>query len=191
MTMTLEAVHTPADALVRRDSGIFELIDGELNEKNVGAISSQVGLKLGGRLDAWALAGDRGEVFGADTGFQCFDDDPKRVRKPDVSFVSRERMAPEDVPEGHVLIAPDLAVEVVSPHDTVYEIESKVREYLAAGVRLVWLINPDSRSARVHRGDGSITGIAEDGTLQGEDVLPGFACRLGDVLPVRRARAKV
>ncbi len=105
------------------------------------------------------------------------------MRRPDASFVSYGRLPRENPPLGNVEVAPDLAVEVVSPHDLYSELHTKVREYLAAGVRLVWVIDPQDRSAVTYGPDGAGTFLTEEGLLVGGDVLPGFACRLGDVLP--------
>jgi Uma2 family endonuclease len=114
--------------------------------------------------------------MGADCSYQCFPDRPRLVRKPDVSFICLGRLPEEREPEGHVRIPPDLAIEVLSPNDLDYETDEKVAEYLAAGVRLVWVINPEYRTVLVYRADRSIAGAWEEGELDGEDVLPGFKC---------------
>jgi Uma2 family endonuclease len=82
--------------------------------------------------------------------------------------------------EGHCPIAPDLAVEVVSPNDTAYEIDEKVREFLDAGVPLVWVVNPEQRTVEIHRANGFGTILRENDEISGEDVIPGFRCRVGD-----------
>ena len=79
-------------------------------------------------------------------------------------------------------MAPDLAVEVLSPNDRAGEVLAKVADWLSAGCRLVWVVDPVRRLARVYRADGSESHVAEPDGLVGEDVLPGFACPLGDVL---------
>jgi Uma2 family endonuclease len=84
---------------------------------------------------------------------------------------------PDDAPSrGYDDIPPDLVVEVLSPRDIATELDQKVEEFLRAGVRLVWVVNPDTRTVRIHRLDGSISGLHETDELSGEDVLPGFAC---------------
>ena len=85
--------------------------------------------------------------------------------------------------EGWLTIVPDLAVEVVSPNDTAYEVEQKAREYLGVGARLVWVVYPNIRSVRVHRPDGTEAMRREGDELGGESVLPGFACRVGELFP--------
>src|SRR5262249_10914622 len=88
------------------------------------------------------------------------------------------RLPGDELPDGHVTIPPDLAVEVVSPNDLFYEVDRKVQEYLQAGVRLVWVVNPDCRLGWVHRADGSVGCVREQDELTGEDVLPAFRCPL-------------
>ena len=124
-----------------------------------------------------------GWAFPADCGYQCFPDAPDKVRKPDASFIQRGRLPGEQLHEGHVRIAPDLAVEVVSANDLFDEVEIKVGEYLGAGVRLVWVVNPRTRTGQVYRADGSVTRLREGDELSGEDVLPGFRCRVHDLFP--------
>jgi len=160
----------------------YEMIDGKLVEQQMGAKSAWVSGDLHARLQAFSRQNHLGWAFPQDTAYRCFGK-KKTVRKPDVSFIRPGRLPNEELPEGDLLIAPDLAVEVVSPNDTVYELDEKVEEYLAAGVRLVWVINPLTRVAIVHRADGTMAKVREDQELSGEAVVPGFRCRLGDVLP--------
>jgi Uma2 family endonuclease len=94
------------------------------------------------------------------------------VRGPDVAFVAKAR-APEGLPEDYVRFAPDLAVEVVSPNDLVFEVEEKVDEYLRAGTRLVWVISSRLKIVTVYQKSG-ITVYDVNGTLNGGEVLPGF-----------------
>jgi Uma2 family endonuclease len=104
-----------------------------------------------------------------------------------VSFIALTRMTPEEYAEdGHTEMAPDLAVEVTSPNDTVYDVDRKIRERLAAGVRLVWEINPEEKTVQVHRPDGTVTCLKNSDTLTADPVLPGFSISLTDLfkLPV-------
>lgn len=178
---------TPADLLALPDRNRYELVDGELVELNVSALSSLVASRLNRELGNFCEATSLAWVFGADCGYQCFPDSPGKVRKPDVSAVRRERLPVEALEEGYVAIAPDLAVEVISPHDLAYEVDRKVEEYLGAGVRLVWVINPELRTVRVHRRDGSVGLLREADGLDGEDVLPGFACPIRGLFPAPTA----
>ena len=119
-------------------------------------------------------------VFSQDTGFKIASR-PDTVRAPDMAFIARERL--HDIPDrGYAELAPDLLAEIVSPDDRPGELLAKVADWLQAGTRLVWVIGPARRSARVYRSDGSESMLSESDALDGEDVLPGFTCRLADLL---------
>jgi Uma2 family endonuclease len=171
---------TDSDTIAVPDG--YELVDGELVERQMGAKSSWVGGRLIIRLGNFCETTAVGWVWPCDLVYRCFAN-PKTARKPDVSFIRLGRLPNEELPSGDLKIAPDLAVEVVSPNDTVYELDTKIEEYLAAGVRLVWVINPESRVAIVHRLDGSMAKVRENQELSGEDVVPGFRCLLSSCLP--------
>ena len=187
-TATLPTKHevTPEDLLAMPDGKRYELVDGELVERNMGWKSSRVGGRLYGYLFSFCEAQQLGWLAPADASYQCFPDAPKKVRRPGASFIRAERLPADQEPEGHCPIAPDLAVEVISPGDLYWRVEEKVDEYLQAGTRLVWVINPPTRSVRIHRPDGSINDIGEDGELDGEDVVPGFRCRVADLFRTPR-----
>ena len=103
------------------------------------------------------------------------------MRSPDISFVKRRRFK-AGVPKGFIPFAPDLAVEVLSPADSPRYVLDKVGEYLEAGVRLVWVVDPEARSASVYRSLTDVRTLSEKGdALAGEDVFPGFRCRLRDI----------
>jgi Uma2 family endonuclease len=141
-----------------------------------GVVAGRVLVEIGMFVRAHQL----GIVLAAETGFTLFTD-PDTVRAPDAAFIQRDRV-PDPLPRGYFTIAPDLAIEVISPGDTSREVNEKVADWLAAGSRLVWCIDPRRRFARVHRADGSVTPVAPDGALSGEDVLPGFAVHLRAIL---------
>jgi Uma2 family endonuclease len=122
-----------------------------------------------------------GWVFCGDTVFRLDPQHPNSVRKPDVAFVRFGRLPDEEPAEAYDQLAPDLAVESVSPNDTVIELEEKLEEYLRAGVMLVWVINPVLRTLTVHRPDGSVTLLRNGGEIDGEAVVPGFRCPLSDI----------
>jgi len=175
--------YTPEDLLAMPDGKSYELVDGQLVERNMGAKSSWVGGRLLVRLEGFCEEHSLGWVFPADNGFQCFSHKPGLVRKPDVSFVRYGRLPGEMLPEGWIKIPPDLAVEVVSPNDEIEELEEKLDDYQKAGVPLIWVIHPKSRSVMVHRHDGSASRLLESDELSGEDVIPGFRCKVEDFFP--------
>ncbi|MBY0231542.1 MAG: Uma2 family endonuclease [Gemmataceae bacterium] len=104
------------------------------------------------------------------------------MRGPDVGYWSRARL-PIPPTDGYPEISPDLAVEVMSPHDVFRELYQKVREYLRAGTKQVWVFLSEDRSGGVFYPDGSEKLLNENETLDGGDVLPGFSCRVGDFFP--------
>jgi Uma2 family endonuclease len=173
--------YTPEDLLRMPDGHRFELIDGELVERNMGAESSQVAMNLMVRVGFHVRTNKLGKVFAPDCGYQIFPQHPNRVRFADGSFIARGRLPDERTPQGHVMIPPDMAAEVVSPNDTADEVETKRIAYMQAGVRLLWVIYPETRSLHVFRQGGTATLLGPDDELSGEDVLPGFACRVGEL----------
>jgi Uma2 family endonuclease len=120
-----------------------------------------------------------GDLLAAETGFKLTSE-PDTVRAPDVAFVSTERIPLHQ--RGFPAMAPDLAVEVLSPDDRPGEVLGKVADWLRAGSKLVWVIDPERRSARVYREDGRESLLNESDSLDGESVLPGFTCPLAEIL---------
>lgn len=173
-----QPLYTAEDLLRLPDSNGYELVDGKLVEKHMGAEPSYIGGRLVRILGAHCESPFLGWVLPADASYQLIPGRPNLVRKPDVSFIRTGRLPNEELPEGHIRLAPDLAVEVVSPNDLYYEVEEKVQEYRAAGVRLLWIIAPPTRTALIRRINGTITEVGEGGELDGEDVVPGFRCLL-------------
>ena len=104
--------------------------------------------------------------------------DPDSVRGPDVFFVSLKQCPKR--PQGWFTIPPDLVVEVLSPGDRPGETRAKVREYLDAGVKLIWVVEPKTKSVVVHAGSMQGTKLGEADTIDGGDVLPGFTCVVAD-----------
>ena len=164
----------------------YDLVDGMVEEKHMGSLSSWVGGELYAVLREYCRANSYGWAWHADAGFDCFHSNT--VRYPDVAVMRFGRLVNEELPDGHIGIAPDLVAEVVSPNDRIDDLERKLLDYRRAGVRLVWLISPALRIARVHRPDRTITELAETELLTGENVLPGFQVLVSDLFPVRPAR---
>lgn len=165
---------TANDLLKMPEGDRYELIGGQLRERQSGAWAAYVAGHVLVRI--WQSQQDwrRGTILGSGCSYDCFPSG--NVLMPKVSFIRFGRLVDDRVPEGHILIAPDWAVEVVSPTDIQYDVDRKVVEYLEVGVKLVWVINPDTRFVLIYRGDGSISGVREGGELDGEAVVPGFRC---------------
>jgi Uma2 family endonuclease len=177
--------YSPEDLLAMPDGISYELVGGELLKRKMGMETSWVGGRLLSRLDRFCDEHALGWAFDAENGYQCFPHDPGLVRRPDVSFVRFGRFPDGVVPKGWAKIPPDIAVEVISPNETAYELEDKLEDYQKVGVPLIWVINPKTRTVRVHRGDGSISYLHVDEELSGEDVIPGFRCPVRDIFPPR------
>ena len=141
-----------------------------------GAVSAALARLLGDHVATHRL----GVVLAAETGFQL-ERNPDTVRAPDVAFVRHDRI-PVPEPLGFAELAPDLVVEVMSPDDRPGEVLAKVSQWIISGSRLVWVVDPSRRMARVYRADGGETVLAEHDSLDGEDVVPGFSCRLGEIV---------
>jgi Uma2 family endonuclease len=161
------------------DQQRFEWVNGQLKEKpNMGAKANRIATILARLLDTHAAAHRLGLVFTQECGYQAFPNEPKRVRFPDLSFVARGRLPNDQPPDGHMRIPPDLEVEVVSLNDLAEDLEARVSDYLAVGVRLLWIIYPGSRSVWIVRRDGTAARLTEAQELSGEDVISGFTCLL-------------
>jgi Uma2 family endonuclease len=162
-----------------------ELVDGEVVEMTpVGGVHGQVTARLTRLLMEHVERQGGGELVVGDVGFVLsLPYDPERVRAADLAFVSSGRLRGGHLPQGFVPGAPDLAVEVLSPSDNPIDIQQKVRDYLEAGARLVWVVTPQARTVTVYRADGSARLLREQESLEGEDILPGLTIRLSHVLP--------
>lgn len=158
-----------------------ELVRGRLvREPPAGMNHGWLGAYLAFLITDFVLKHDLGKVFQADTGFVLFDD-PPTVRAPDVAFVSRDRLPPPEESIGFGHLAPDLAIEVVSPSNTAIEILDRVEDYLEAGTRLVWVVQPHRSSVTEYRSRHEIRLLREDEALDGYDVLPGFSVKVAEI----------
>ena len=180
---------SPTPALMSADQLLHLSIPGKCTElvrgvlvvrEPPGSLHGLVARSLGAELAVYAKRTGAGGVFAAETGFHLARN-PDTVRAPDVAFVARERMDAART-TGYAALGPDLVVEVLSPNDRPGEVLAKVADWLSAGTKLVWVVDPQRRLARVYRHDGSETLLSADDVLDGEDVLPGFTCRLASVL---------
>jgi len=157
-----------------------ELVKGALVVREpAGYRHGEVAVKLTMAIAGFVHDRQLGAVLAAETGFKLFTN-PDTVRAPDVAFVHRDRL-PESSPAGYAPFAPDLVVEVLSPDDRPGEVLAKVADWLSAGCRLVWVVDPVRRTARVYRADGTESLLTDRDALDGEEVLPGFACPLASM----------
>jgi Uma2 family endonuclease len=183
MSTVEQRTYTPEDLLTMPEGKHLELVDGELVEKSMSMLGAWVAVQLIELLNEFVRTRQLGLVMSETASYQCFPDDPDRIRRPDVSFILKGRLNQEQFQFGHCRVAPDLAIEVVSPNDRYFDVEHKVGEYLSARVRIVWVFNPDRRNVRVFALDGTVRQLGENDELTGDDVLPGFRVRVGCLFP--------
>lgn len=151
------------------------LVRGEVvEEMPPGGLHGVVALEVSARLREWSRNGPGGSV-GVESGF-VLSRDPATVRGPDIFYVRPDHVPDAGVPEAFWNVAPDLAVELVSPGEKAGDVREKVRDYLAAGTRLVWLVYPRTREVVVHTPDGLARTYGDGDSLEGFETLPGFAC---------------
>ena len=179
---TATALLTEEEFLTSKYDG-YELVDGEPVEVPISRESARIGGVVFRRIGDHAETNELGDTFPQDTAFKAWPYRPRHFRKPDAMFFAVGRLPGPDAPDGVIEIAPDLAVEVVSPGDNARELEEKVAEYLDAGIRLIWVIYPETRSAYVFRSGGGALRLDADDALSGEDVLPGFTLPLEALFP--------
>ncbi len=171
---------TPDDVLNLPDEVSYELVNGRLKEREMGMLSQFFAAQIVSLLWNYWKATGIAYVF-TEIGYVCFPERPNRMRRPDVSCVRVDRLAFDRFDKGFSKIRPDLAVEVISPNDTVYDLEEKLDDYRVAGIPLVWLIFPELKRVRVIRPEGPPSELGMDDVLSGEEILPGFRCPVSDL----------
>jgi Uma2 family endonuclease len=157
-----------------REGRHFELVDDTLVEKAMGFWESMLAIAIASALRAFVIPRKLGVVTGSDGMVRLFPQ-LRLIRMPDVAFVSNARLPAPGSPRRPVpQLAPDLAVEVLSEGNTAAEMERKRSEYFGAGVRLVWIVDPVTRTIDVYTGIAELVTVREGQTLDGGTVLPGF-----------------
>ena len=180
--MTTRTLVTADELLRMPDEGKrYELIEGELIEMapaglRHGEIAATVAVLIGYHV----RQKDLGSVFVAEPGF-FLQRNPDTVRAPDVAFIAKNRLSPEGAPAGFSDTIPDLVVEVVSPSDRAGQVQAKIEQWIAHGVKLVWLVYPECRSITVYRSLSEVHVLHEGDTLTGDPVLPGFSCPVAEI----------
>ena len=164
------------DEFLENDFDGYEYVKGELIPMPDAAIvHGEIGSNLHFLLASHVRENKLGRLYIAETSFQLDD----RVVKPDIAFVSTERLS-DDKMKGFS-VAPDLAVEIVSPSDKHYDVLEKTLAYLKAGTRLVWIIEPVMKSVTTYRSEVDFAMLNYEDTLTGEDVIEGFSCPVAEL----------
>ena len=161
--------------------GRFDLIDGELIQMSPaggyqGEIASQVVRALLNHSDAR----QPGKVYTAEASF-VLARNPDVVLAPDAAFVRAERLPPWEERAGFLQLAPDVAVEIVSPSDRMTQVRRKIAKYLEHGMPLVFMVEPRRRTVTAFRPGREPRVYREDDVLDGDDVLPGFRLPVADL----------
>ena len=181
-TQTASGLITADDLLRLSSDGVRgELIRGVLSETTpTGHEHGQIAARLVVRLGNFVQPRKLGILTVSDSGVQL-EHNPDTVREPDVAFFSAEKSPPDERVTGYAQVAPDLAVEIVSPSDRLPAVNDKALMWLRYGVRLVWVVRPDERRVDVHRDGHPVVALTESDALDGLDVLPGFSCPVREI----------
>jgi len=182
VTTTLTKPVTADELLMMPDDGYrYELVKGELIRMSpAGDEHGRVTVRITSPLYVYVDTHHLGTVYAAETGF-VIEENPDTVRAPDVAFVSRQRVEKTGPIKSYRRGAPDLAVEVVSPGDTVGEVEGKVAEWLESGTSMVWVVSPKLRSVTVYKSLKDVVTLTEKDHLEGGDVIPGFRIAVAEI----------
>lgn len=166
--------------LLPDDGYRYELVDGELERMPpTGEVHGDIDRQFIWLLESFIRPRGIEKLF-VETSF-VLSSDRQTVRQPDIAFVLAERLELDRDRERSVRLAPDLVIEIVSPSDRRSAVVAKAHEYLGFGVRLIWVVDPPSRTITIFRLDGTIDVLGRDDMIDGEDVLPGFRAALRDV----------
>ena len=162
-------------ARIPDDDQHYELVEGRVVRMSPpgsrhGALATRIAALLHQHVDAH----DLGAVL-TPAGFWLATD-PDTVREPDIAFVRAGRMPSTDIPDGFWPGPPDLAIEIRSPGDRQAMIRDKVRDYLARGVVLVWIVDPKGKTVTVHREESRPVTLGVDDEIDASEVVPGFTC---------------
>ena len=182
MTTTKTKLITADELLALYSKGVRgELIRGELCETMPsGGRHGEVVMRAGFFLNGFIMPRRLGRLAGSDSGV-LIERDPDTVREPDIAFISAERLPLDIEVTGYYEVVPDLIVEVVSPSDSPREVMDKALMWLSFGARMVWAVNPESRSVDVYRPGERTISLTESDTLDGFDILPSFTCPIADL----------
>jgi Uma2 family endonuclease len=181
MTLASERkIWTDEEFMALPEDGRYELVNGELvNMGNSGMEHGEIGSFLGGSLSLYVRSNQLGRVCDSSTAFSMKNGNK---RSPDVSFVARERLQGiRRLPKGYFQGSPDLAVEILSPTNTVEEIHDKIVEYFENDTRLVWVIHPDEQYVLIYHSPSPDRLLRIDDSLEGEDVISGFTLPVAEL----------
>jgi Uma2 family endonuclease len=173
---------TPEEFLVHPlDDVKAELVRGELRVTPPGGgPHGRAATNVVYLLAAFTKSRRLGMVFADGVGYELVKL-PRTVRVPDASYVRASRLPAEGIGPGLLKLAPDIAVEVLSPSETASELEQKLDDYRVSGTALVWVVDPVRRTVTVVAADAPLRTLHDDAMLDAGSVLPGFACAVAEI----------
>ena len=181
---------TPADVMLMTPEeflvcsvpdGSAELVRGELRlTPPASGPHGRVATNVVARLLAYVEPRALGWVFADGAGYLLVEL-PRTVRSPDASYVRADRLPAEGIGPGFLRVAPDLAVEVLSPSESASELEEKLDDYRACGTPLIWVVDPVCRTVMIVASDAPVRWLREGDTLDGGIAIPGFSCAVAEL----------
>lgn len=174
---------TEADVIehLRHTGRACELIDGILVEKDMSWDASTIAAEIIRLIGNFIRERRLGGKVAGEQGMMWLP--VGRLRAPDVSYVSAAKLPINPQRKPYPNLAPDLAVEILSPGNTDKEMEEKLDDYFDSGVELVWLVDPKPRTVRVYTARNTFVTLAAPDLLDGGTVLPGFTVTVADLFP--------
>jgi Uma2 family endonuclease len=179
---TTDKLLTAEEFEVLRDDGRrYELIDGELREMAPpvnwhGEVESSLVIRLGGHVQAYSLGRvSCGEVL------YIVRRNPDRVRATDIAFIRQERVPSLEARQHIMEVVPDLVVEILSKNDTIAEVNDTIDDWLGAGVKLLWVVDPFRRTVTIHQPGHDPVLLGERAILEGDPLVPGFRCPVAEI----------
>lgn len=171
-----EFLHMPKEGTWR-----CELVEGVLIKMSpAGFEHGDIAVNVAAMLWQHVKTHKLGKVLAAETGFKLAND-PDTVLAPDAAFIRQEEFDRIGMTKKFWPGPPDLAAEVMSPDDTVRKTDEKAKSWLSHGARMVWVVNPKRRTVSVYRPGAETLVLAEGDVLDGQDVVPGFQCRVDEI----------
>jgi len=166
---------------LREEGKRYELIDGELREMAPTVNwHGEVELNLAALLHTYVRSHGLGRVSCGEVLY-IVRRKPDRVRAADIAFICQERVPSLEARQHIMEVVPDLVVEILSKHDTIAEISDRIDDWLGAGVRLLWIVDPFRRTVTIYQPERDPTLLGAQATLEGDPVLPGFRCPVAEM----------
>jgi Uma2 family endonuclease len=185
MVVILEKPATAEELMRISSNGRYELIEGVIYEMSpTGEEHGFIAWKIIQKVGAFVEKNKSGIVTSSETGYKL-SSNPDTVRAPDGAFKSNERLAEGGgVVKDYSAIMPELVIEVNSPSDSYTKIAGKVQDWLRAGVKMVWVIEPSDKTVAVYDETGKCVILSENDYLDGGKILDNFKCKVGEIFEI-------